>query len=142
MSWVNRTTRQHISRRSPRGMEKTFGGSFVDGDGNGISTAEWIFSPDLSAVTKGDDTLWAIIYWIVTGDVITLMSPAQRQAVDDQTTSDSRDREANTIQLSNSFAKAFAEILLDEINILRGRAGLMPRTLTQFRNALRAKLDV
>ena len=40
-------------------------------------TVDWIRGPDLSAVTG-----FASKYWIVNGDVVTLMSPAQRATVD------------------------------------------------------------
>lgn len=35
--------------------------------------------------------------------------------------------------------KAFALVVLDEVNILRSAAGLVPRTATQLRNAVLAK---
>jgi len=36
--------------------------------------------------------------------------------------------------------RAFAEVLLSEINILREAAGLEPRTMAQFKTAIKAKL--
>lgn len=36
--------------------------------------------------------------------------------------------------------KAFAEVMLDEINILRTNAGLQPRTIQQLKNAVKAKI--
>jgi hypothetical protein len=42
---------------------------------------------------------------------------------------------------SNLALKAFALIVLDEINILRAAAGLAPRTPEQLKTAHRAKLD-
>lgn len=46
--------------------------------------ADWIFNPDLSAVTG-----FGPQYWIVTGDVVTLMNQAARDAVDAQAIADS-----------------------------------------------------
>lgn len=37
--------------------------------------------------------------------------------------------------------KAFAELLVDELNILRALHGLAPRTFAQLRNAIRNKID-
>jgi hypothetical protein len=36
--------------------------------------------------------------------------------------------------------RAFAEVVKDEVNILRALHNLSPRTLTQFKNAIKAKL--
>lgn len=36
--------------------------------------------------------------------------------------------------------RAFAEVVLDELNNLRGQHGLAPRTMTQLRTAIRNKL--
>lgn len=36
--------------------------------------------------------------------------------------------------------EAFVEVMLDEINILRGEQGLEPRTIEQLRQAIKAKL--
>lgn len=41
-------------------------------------TAQWIINPDLSAVAG-----FLPKYWIITGDVVTLMTPAERDAQDD-----------------------------------------------------------
>lgn len=97
----------------------------------------WILNPDLSAVIGFESK-----YWIITGDVVSLMDAGQRQVVDDAELSASRDQVANSIQRVGSFDRAFAEILLDEINILRAAVvpPLSDRTLNQLRNALRSKL--
>jgi hypothetical protein len=48
----------------------------------------------------------------------------------------------NTRVMDSDLAlKAFALIVLDEINILRSVAGLAPRTPAQLKDAHRAKLD-
>jgi hypothetical protein len=48
--------------------------------------AEWIINPDMSAVAG-----YPSIYWIITGDLVTLMNQAERDAVDAQRLSDARD---------------------------------------------------
>ena len=78
MSWLNRTTKRFILRNSPSSMEKSFPPlTFIDGNGFPASNAEWIADPDISAVT-GFETK----YWIITGDSVTLMDQASRDAVD------------------------------------------------------------
>ena len=37
--------------------------------------------------------------------------------------------------------KAFMELMLDEINTLRAKSGLPPRTMTQFKTAMKNKLS-
>ena len=39
------------------------------------------------------------------------------------------------------YQRAFADILKDEINILRAQHGLAPRTLTQLKNAIKNRVD-
>lgn len=43
--------------------------------------------------------------------------------------------------ISNPAFKAFAELMLDEINIVRGEAGLSLKTMTQFKTAMKDKLS-
>ena len=42
---------------------------------------------------------------------------------------------------STLYQRAFADILKDEINILRAQHGLAPRTLTQLKNAIKNRVD-
>ena len=39
--------------------------------------ADWIINPDLSAVEG-----FASVYWVITGDIVTLMTQGERDAVD------------------------------------------------------------
>lgn len=58
---LNRTTKQYLrSANTPD-----------------YPAADWIINPDISAVNG-----WPTKYWIITGDVITLMDQAARDAVD------------------------------------------------------------
>lgn len=100
--------------------------------------AEWIINPDLSAVAGFESR-----YWIITSDVVSLMSPAERQSVDDAATSAARDVTADAVLRAASYERVFAEILLDEINALRAAVvpALPARTLTQLRNSMRSRLD-
>lgn len=52
-------------------------------------TAQWIINPDMSAVAG-----FGSQYWIITGDVVTLMSQGQRDAVDATALNAARDSNA------------------------------------------------
>lgn len=100
---------------------------------------DWIWNPDLSAV-QGFNS----IYWDITGDSVVLV---------DQATRDARDAELAAVALTNKreslkarydtedLLKAFADVMIDEINILRQQHALADRTAAQLRTALRNKLD-
>ena len=96
---------------------------------------DWIINPDMSAV-KGKPSK----YWVISGDAVTLMDRAAMDLIYAQEESDALDEIADQLERAKSFDKAFALILLDEINILRAKHGMNPRTPRQFRNALRRKL--
>ena len=72
---------------------------------------DWIWSPDLSAVTG-----FANRYWIITGDAVTLMSQAARDALDAQILSDARDTVRDQLDAVEALERAFALVLLDELN--------------------------
>ena len=133
--WINRTTKQHLSHMSPGDMGRRFGTSFVDTDGHGASTAEWIYNPDLSAVAG-----FASSYWTIAGDTVTLISQAQRDAVDVQIQSDNRDSTTNQLDGLEDLLRSFALVVLDEFNVLRAQHGLNPRTIAQLKSAIRSKL--
>lgn len=146
--WVNRTTKRHIEHTSPSKMTELFGGSFVDGSGNANSTADWIFNPDLSAVTS-----FATKYWIITGDLVALMSQAERDAVDAAELVVRRDAVADTLDQIEDILRAFALVVLDEINLLREQFNtttaesidlttttFADRTIAQIKTAVRGKL--
>jgi len=96
---------------------------------------DWIINPDLSAVTGFPSK-----YWIITGDVITLMSQAERDAVDAAIVSARRDGTVTTFDEVEDVMRAFARVLLDEINILRTQHSLADRTIAQLKTAIRNKL--
>ena len=136
-TWLNRTTNQFLIEISSGGMTARFPGLlFDDGAGQPINNADWIHAPDLDAVTGFPDTK----YWIVTGDVVSLMSQAARDALDAAADTVQLDSIADELTQTRTFIRAFAEVVLDEINNLRSQHALPPRTLTQLRNAVRGKL--
>jgi len=79
--------------------------------------ANYIETPDLSAVAG-----FPSIYWIVTGDIVTLMDQAARDAVDAAALSDELDAVADELTNLRTITRAFAEVVLDEVNVLRARA--------------------
>ncbi len=95
--------------------------------------ANYIFMPDLSAVTGQPSR-----HWKITGDIVSLMTQAERDAVDAAILTTSRDTKiARDIDgLENTFRQV-VKLILDEINILRAFHGLPARTLTQLKNAIR-----
>ena len=96
---------------------------------------DWISEPDLSAVSG-----FVSKYWTITGDVISLKSESERDAIDTAEDSDQLDAIADELEQVRTITRAFAEVVLDEINILRALHSLPARTLTQLRNAVRSKL--
>lgn len=79
-------------------------------------------------------------YWVIAGDTISLMDQAARDAVDAAGDSDQLDEIADGLEQARTITRAFAEVVLDEINILRAQHSLPARTLTQLHNAVRGKL--
>ena len=75
-NWLNRTTKQLILNTSPSDM----------GMAAPESDATWIYDPDLSAITGVLSK-----YWIITGDAVSEMSQAQKDAVDEAELTASRD---------------------------------------------------
>ena len=98
--------------------------------------ADWIINPDVSAVAG-----FATQYWIITGDVVTLMTPAERDAVDAANLAAGRDEVSDQLDELEDVLRAFALTVLDEFNVLRvNEHGLAPRTIAQLKNAVRNKL--
>lgn len=95
----------------------------------------WVINPDLTAVTG-----FASKYWIITGDVITLMDQAARDTVDAAEVSARRDQTADQLDVVEGVLRAFALVVLDEINVLRGIESLPDRTIAQLKTAVRGKL--
>lgn len=95
----------------------------------------WIINPDVSAVQG-----FANKYWVITGDVVTLMNQISRDAIDTAEESARRDSIADELDQSQTIMRAFAEVVLDEINDLRGQHGLGTRTLAQLKVDVRNKL--
>ena len=94
--------------------------------------ASYIEYPDLSAV-EGHPTK----YWLITGDVVSLVNATARQAIDAADASAARDELSNEVDQPGTFMESFALAVLAEINELRAEHGLSPRTIAQLKNAVR-----
>lgn len=119
----------------------------------------WIINPDLSAVTG-----FSSKYWVIAGDVVSLMSQAERDTVDANELQAARDAVAAQMDQMENYLRAFALVMLDEINLhatrvtaildaidnnstlanIRTAVALIPdvptRTIAQLKTALRNKL--
>lgn len=131
--WVNRVTVEPISGVDAAGMAERFGSS-VDFN-TYANNAEWLYDPDLSAVT-GQPTK----YWFITGDNVTLITLGARNTVDAAEDEARLDSIADQLDQTQTILKAFAQVMLDEINNLRSEHGLNARTLAQLKSAVRGKL--
>ena len=121
-NWIHRTTKQYLPSVASADLPE--------------SEANFIEEPDLSAVSG-----FASKYWLISGDTVTLMSQAERDAVDAAETVSRRDALADELDRTQTILRAFAEVVLDEFNNLRAQHGLQPRTLAQLKTAVRNKLD-
>lgn len=122
--------------------------------------SDWIHNPDLSAVMGFDSR-----YWVITGDTVSLMDQAARDAVDAAELSTQRDSVAGRMDRAESFERAFALLMLDELNrqadrfnellnaidtatnlgnlrsTVQGINDLPVRTAVQLRTALRNRMN-
>lgn len=71
----------------------------------------WIHNPDVSAVAG-----FSTAYWKITGDTVSLMSVAERNAVDAAAIAASRDALAAQMDAIEDYNRAFALTCLDEFN--------------------------
>jgi hypothetical protein len=94
--------------------------------------SDWIIDPDLSGVV-GVTTK----YWVITGDVVSEMSQAEKDVVDAAEVQALEDGEI--LELDNGILKRFVLVLLDEINRSRTADGANTVTIAQLKNAMRAK---
>lgn len=114
--WLHRTNNTLVRRTSPRSMADSYGEVFTDVDGKPVSNANWIYDYDDINVAG-----FSIKYWIrqpFPDDVVTLMDQAARDAVDAAELNARRDAQANVFDGTENYERAFALMLLDEINAL------------------------
>ena len=99
--WVHRTTKAYLQSVSPDSLPDLI--------------SNYISQPDLSGVVGVPSK-----YWIITGDIISEMSPVEKDAVDAQNLSDSRDGIIQEqIDQLESVLRQVVIATVKEINILR-----------------------
>ena len=125
-NWLNRATKQLILNASPSDM----------GMAAPESDATWIYDPDLSAVDGVPSK-----YWIITGDAVTEMSQAQKDAVDETALTASRDSAVDgEVDNLEGILRQVIKLLINELNILRAEHGFADRTLAQLKIQIRSGL--
>jgi len=112
--------------------------------------SEWKHGPDLSAVAVVPSRYWkAPADWDAPGAGPVQMTQQEKDAVDAQADADTRtslrgDALASLMENRDGRAlviRAFARIVLDEINALRANAGLSARTWPQMVAAFQSKIQ-
>lgn len=101
----------------------------------GGSLADYINNPDLSGVVGVENK-----YWVITGDTVSEMSQGEKDAVDAAALEAQRDSTAAQLDVVEDVLRAFALVVLDEINTLRSQHGLADRTIAQLKAGVRARL--
>lgn len=121
--WAHRTTFQVLNSIAEANLPEPVG--------------NYVEEPNLSAVQS-----FARKYWQLIGDVFSVVDQATRDAIDAADLAASRDSIADDIDRVESYSRAFALVVLDEINLLRAEHALAPRTAAQLKTAVRNKLDL
>jgi hypothetical protein len=77
---------------------------------------QWIHNPDMSAVAGQPSK-----YWVITGDTVTLMSQAERDAVDVAELNDARNGTSERMNNVEDIIRALALVTLDDLNLHAAR---------------------
>lgn len=120
---LNRTTRQFIQSANTPDFD----------------IADWVHNPDLTAVAGQP-----IKYWIITGDVVSLMDGAAQAVVDADIATARSDAEKagakNDVDVER-VVRALVDLLPGEFNILRTLHSLPDRTAAQLTAGIKANID-
>lgn len=139
--YVIRNPVDHVPRASPSDMEERFpSDTWIDGSGNAVTNSTAVLEPDLTAV-QGEP----VKYWKMNGDLVELMTQPEQDAVDAAIEAAGKDSLADAmdnVDVNALSMWAYTDLLLREINILRGQHSLADRTLSQFKSSYRAAMDV
>jgi len=109
--WLNRTTKQVVWDASTGAMHRQFSTDFPTDTGVPASNAAWIFAPDLSAVT-GEDSK----YWDITGENVTLVDQATRDAIDAQELEDELEAVVSQLDTQKDIIRGLALELNQRLN--------------------------
>ncbi len=98
--------------------------------------ANYISQPDMSAVEGVPSQ-----YWVITGDVVSEMSQAEKDVIDAQMLSYARDNEIQgQLDGLESVLRQVVKLVVNEVNILRAQHGLADRTFAQVKTQIRNDL--
>ena len=121
-NFLHRTSKQYLQSTPPDSLLEPL--------------ANYIDEPDMSAVDGVPKK-----YWVITGDIISEMTQAEKDTVDAAILSDARDeRVDDKIDDIESVLRQLVKMLISEINILRAEHGLSDRTMAQFKTQIRNDL--
>jgi hypothetical protein len=95
---------------------------------------DWIRNPDLSAVEG-----FPAKYWEITGDVVSLMDQAERDAIDAAELEAQRDATASRLDLVEDVLRAFVLALLDERNRMADKFNALRAGIAGANNLADAK---
>ena len=122
-NWIHRTTKAYF-RSIPASELPEAPANYIEG-------------PDLSAIAGFPSK-----YWIITGDVVTLMDQAARDAVDAANLSDQRDNTSNDMSDIEGIVRSFALVVLDELNLHAARVTAILDAVDAANNLAGLKTDV
>ena len=125
-NYLHRTTLSYQTSVSPQDLQEPAG--------------NYVQDPDMTPIAG-----FPSIYWILTGDIVSLMDQAARDVVDAQIAADAvaaektRQKDSYT---DNDIFRAQIKYVVDEINALRANAGLTPaRTYAQAQTYMFDAID-
>jgi len=118
-NYLHRTTRQYFQSISPASLAE--------------DVSSYISMPDMSAVEGVPKR-----YWVITGDVVSEMNLTEKDAVDAEILSDTRNEAVDeAIDDLEGNLRQLVKLMIQEINILRSQHGLPDRTIEQFKTQIR-----
>lgn len=120
MNALHRATKRYLKSVSPTDLE--------------FPLSEYIENPDMTPVEG-----FSNIYWIISGDSVSLMSSTERAAVDVLALEVENDNITDNLD-TKSLLRAFALVMLSQINQLRADHGRSAISVAQLKTAIRSKL--
>ncbi len=102
-------------------------------------TQDWIHGPIINGQNFRDAGV-ETKFVKISGDTLTEMTQGEKDAVLAAELENARDSTATELEAVEGALRAFALVVLDEINTLRSQHSLAARTIAQLKNAMRNKL--
>lgn len=131
-NWLERATKRYILNVDLHGMQQT-DGTITDY----ASDANWIYDPDMSAV-EGQPSK----YWIITLDVVTLMTAPQMAAVDAAEESVATLDRRNGAVVEPDESITFENVRIRGlIELLNKRDNYLANRVIELQNRVQAMLD-